>query len=54
MQAKVLLNTLAVALEQAKPKDFAAYLGMWRPGETLSYSLSDVPMTAATLTEAKA
>ena len=60
VQAKALLNTLAVALKQAKPKDLATYLLRWRLREKLSDSLSDVEAHAladiigATLPEAKA
>ena len=60
VQAKALLNTLAFALEQAKPKDLAADFAMWRRRETISDSLSDVEaealadMIGATLPEAKA
>ena len=60
MRSKALINTLAVALEQAKPKHLAAHWVMWRSKQTLGDSLSDVEAhsvaktMAATLPEAKA
>ena len=42
VRAKVLINSLAVALEQARPRILAAHWVMWRSGQTLGESLRDV------------
>ena len=60
VKRKALIDTMCVALEEAKLKHLQAHWDMWRPRQTLGDSLSDVEALAqadtkaVTLKEAKA